>query len=118
MAIRGAARAVARAARCGSAGLRPAAPAASATRVAAVFILHGTCACDASSGLLSGSVSSNCSPVAQRCRPILLSVMALRRAATICNSIAAASSSIVFVVDGTSDDCFQDAGADHKAALL
>ena len=39
MAIRGAARAVARAARCGSAGLRPAAPVASATRIDAVFII-------------------------------------------------------------------------------
>ena len=88
MAIRGAARAVARAARCGSAGLRPAAPAASETRTAAVFILHWTCVRSVSSSdLVSPAACRDCSPMAQRvvrfCSLVMLSGSLRRSVATI-----------------------------------
>ena len=117
MAMRGAAR-VERAARCGSAGLRPAAPAASATRVAAVFILHWTCAYGVSSGLLFGSVSSDCSPAAQRIRLILLSGAALRLLPRSIATIASPIASMAYGACDTSNARLEDAGADHKAALL
>ena len=86
MAIRGAAL-VERVARCGSAGLRPAAPAASATRIDAVFIIAlDLCVRRVVCGLLSGSVSSS---FAVRWRSVssdLLSGDALRLFATVrCN---------------------------------
>ena len=80
-------------------------PVASATRVAAVFILHGTCACDVSS--LSGSMSSD-----------LLSGDALRLLATSVATIAASPiASMACGACDTSNACLEDAGADHKAAL-
>ena len=91
MAIRGAARAVARAARCGSAGLRPAAPAASETRTAAVFILHWTCVRSVSSSdLVSPAACRDCSPMAQRvvrfCSLVMLSG-SLRRSLQLLRSL-------------------------------
>ena len=76
--------------------------------------LHWTCACGVSSGLLSGSVSSDLLSGAAACGPVLLSGDALQRSiATIASPIA----SITFGARDTSNACLEDAGADNKAAL-
>ena len=119
MAIRGAARAVARAARCGSAGLRPAAPAASETRTAAVFILHWTCVRSVSSSdLVSPAACRDCSPMAQRvvrfCSLVMLSGSLRRSIATMLLLIAVMACGAC----DTSNMRLEDAGADHKTDLL
>ena len=93
MAMRGAAR-VERVARCGSAGLRPAAPVASATRIEAVFIVaRDLCVCAASRRLTCSPAAGRLicySPVAQHCRlicsPVMLSGSLRRSIATIAAS--------------------------------
>ena len=116
MAIRGAAL-VERVARCGSAGLRPAAPAASATRIDAVFIIAlDLCVRRVVCGLLSGSVLFNFAlrwrrRVVRFCSLVMLSV-SLRG---LLQQLLLRIDLVAYTAYETSCDCIQDAGADPQA---
>ena len=116
MAMRGAAL-VERVARCGSAGLRPAAPAASATRIDAVFIIAlDLCVRRVVCGLLSGSVLFNFAlrwrrRVVRFCSLVMLSV-SLRG---LLQQLLLRIDLVAYTAYETSCDCIQDAGADPQA---